>query len=112
MTQAEAASRKLRESEQLWDRAWDRVGSGGKVFLVLLMLGVALPFMLQLTIFFYLWLEILPQAPTLIVRLAILTAMFGFLTVMATTVQRWSNFILSVIVLRAGTKKPRRVRPT
>lgn len=100
----QAFLRKSMDASSRMSYAWGRLGAGGKVFLVLLYVGYALPFLLQVGLFVFFLLYVYPTAPTWFDWWLALVALFGFLTVIAFEVRRYWGFLLQ-LVLRM--EKPR-----
>jgi hypothetical protein len=97
----------LKEYNRRSARIW-RSGPGGKVLLILLFLGVALPVLVELGAALYLWLKVLPDASGYL-RWAVGGSILTLLLALSYTVSTGANRLLNALYALAGRK--RRNRP-
>lgn len=97
-TPQEAFLRKGVDASKRMSYAWDHLGFGGRVFLVLLYVGYALPFILQVGLFVFVLLFVYPTTITFYEWWLALVTLFGFLTVIAFEIRRYWGFLLQLIL--------------
>lgn len=90
--------RKSVDSSQRMNHAWKHIGTGGKVFLVFLYAGYALPFIFQIGIFVYVLVVIYPLTVTFEEWLLTLVTLFAFLTVLAFEVRYFWGFLVQLVI--------------
>lgn len=78
--------------------AWQHIGTGGKVFLVFLYAGYALPFIFQIGIFVYVLVVIYPLTVTFEEWLLTLVTLFAFLTVLAFEIRYFWGFLVQLVI--------------
>ena len=80
----------LKEREKFFDRVW-KSGPVGKLFVVLVLLAFAAPFVFELFAIFAVWSWLWPATTTLTEKLATLSFLFVVLNVVALQVSRWAG---------------------
>jgi len=90
--------RKGVESSRRMSDAWKNLGVGGKIFLVFLYIGYALPFIFQIGIFVYVLVVVYPLTVTFDEWLLTLVTMFGFLTVIVFEIRYFWGFLVQLVV--------------
>ena len=94
----EAFVRKSVDSSRRMSHAWKNIGVGGKVFLVFLYTGYALPFIFQIGIFVYVLVVIYPLTVTFNEWLGTLITLFAFLTVLAFEIRYFWGFLVQLVI--------------
>ena len=94
----EAFVRKSAADAQRMSHAWKNIGIGGKIFLVLLYVGYALPFIFQIGIFVYVLVAVYPLTTTFDEWLLTLVTLFGFLTVLAFEIRYFWGVLVQLVV--------------
>jgi len=88
-TAEERARAHFQERAKFFDRVW-KSGVSGKVFVILVLLAIAAPFIFELFAVFAVWLWLWPVTVTVTEKLGTLSFLFVALNVMAWQVARWA----------------------